>query len=495
MPLADRRQFLCHRLLPLLACAVAAAVIAPGCARRRPAGGATEGNPAAGTGVNSQAASSGKVKIVSSLPRTGSANAQTTTTVNGIKMALDEVGGKVGDFEIAYEDWDDASAKKGDWDPEVEAANADKAVKDPDVMFYIGTYNSGAAKISMPVLNKASVVMISPANTYTGLTKPGMGEPSEPAVYRPTGKVNYFRVVPADDIQGRVAAEWMGQMGAKSVYILDDRGLYGKGIADVFEQTAKSAGLALLGREGIDPKAQEYRSLMTKIKAKNPDFVYFGGTTQSNAGQIAKDMVAVGLAAKLMVPDGCFEKAFIEAAGIDNVNGRAYVTFGGVPPEKLTGKGAEFVKKYRERFKSEPEGYAVYGYVAAKTALDVLAQVGKKDRESLRLAMEKYSQKGGALGNWHFDANGDTSMTTMSGNIVEGGEFKFATQLGGGGGAEDGGRAQAEAPAAGRGVGLGPSAQFFFDSKGKSPAEVRAWQCVPAGEAVAEPAAATTVQP
>ena len=499
MPRVDRREFLHHRLWPLLACAAVATVIASGCARRRPVAAAGTTGSAAGAAVNSGAATSGKVKIVSSLPRTGSANAQTTTTVNGIKMALEEVGGRVGGFEIAYEDWDDASAKKGDWDPEVEAANADKAVKDPDVMFYIGTYNSGAAKISMPVLNKAGVVMISPANTYTGLTKPGMGEPSEPAVYRPTGKVNYFRVVPADDIQGRVAAEWMGQLGAKSVYILDDRGLYGKGIADVFEQTAKALGLELLGREGIDPKAQEYRSLMTKIKAKAPDFVYFGGTTQSNAGQIAKDMVAVGLAAKLMVPDGCFEKAFIEAAGVDAVNGRAYVTFGGVPPEKLVGKGEEFVQKYRKRFNSEPEGYAVYGYVAAKTALDVLAQVGRKDRESIRLAMEKYGQSEGALGNWHFDANGDTSMTTMSGNIVEAGEFKFATKLGGGSNepALATPATGAHGQLAGRepGVGFGPSAQLYFDARGKKADEVRAWQCIPASDAVQPAPAATLAHP
>src|SRR5689334_17673028 len=99
----------------------------------------------------------GVIKIWSSLPRTGSANAQTTTIVNGIRLAIEDVGGKIGDFQIIYEDKDDASAKKGDWDPEVEAANADNAVKDPDVMAYIGTYNSGAAKISMPVLNKAGL--------------------------------------------------------------------------------------------------------------------------------------------------------------------------------------------------------------------------------------------------------------------------------------------------------------------------------------------------
>jgi branched-chain amino acid transport system substrate-binding protein len=350
--------------------------------------------------------------------------------VNGIRLAIDEVGGKVGPFTISYEDWDDASAKKGDWDPEVEAANADKAISDPNVLFYIGTYNSGAAKISMPVLNRAGLVMISPANTYTGLTKPGKGDPSEPGVYRPSGKVSYFRVVPADDIQGRVAAQWIHAMGGKTVYVLDDRGLYGKGIADVFAVTAAQLGLTILGRDGIDPKAQEYRGLMTKVKPLDPDWVYFGGTTQSNAGQIAKDLVAVGLEAKLMVPDGCFEEAFIAAGGPDNLNERAYVTFGGVPPEKLTGKGAEFVARYQAKFGASPEAYAVYGYVACQVALDALRTAGVKDREAIRQAVASTQQVDGALGSWSFDENGDTTLQTMSGNIVRNGKFEFVTLLG-----------------------------------------------------------------
>ncbi len=393
-------------------------------------GGSSGGAPSAGGGGRADV-----VKIVSSLPRTGSANAQTTTMVNGIKMALDEAGSKVGAFTIVYEDWDDASAKKGDWDPEVEAANADKAVKDPDIMFYLGTYNSGAAKISMPVLNRASLAMISPANTYPGLTKPGTGEADEPGVYRPTGKINYYRVVPADDIQGKCAAQWIQQMGGKSVYILDDRGLYGKGIADVLAATCDVLGVKVLGREGIDPKAQEYRSLMTKIKQLGPDWVFFGGTTQSNAGQVAKDMVAVGLGAKFMAPDGCFEEAFIKAAGPENVNERAFLTFGGAPPEKLVGKGAEFVAAYRAKYNAEPEAYAVYGYMAGKVALDALARVGRKDRAALLAAVAETRQVDGPLGTWNFDGNGDTTMQTMSGNVVRDGKFEFVTLLGGTGSA------------------------------------------------------------
>ncbi len=161
------------------------------------------------SGSRSTAAES--LTIVSSLPRTGSANAQTASMVNGIKMAIAEVGAKVTlggvAYAIVYEDWDDASPERGAWDPAVEAANADKAIRNADVMAYIGTYNSGAAKIAMPKLNQAGLAMISPANTWPGLTKPGVGEANEPMVYRPAGNVSYFRVVPADAIQGAVGAQ------------------------------------------------------------------------------------------------------------------------------------------------------------------------------------------------------------------------------------------------------------------------------------------------
>lgn len=370
------------------------------------------------------------VKIVSSLPRTGSANAQTTTIVNGVKMALEEAGWKVGNFRVIYEDWDDASAKKGDWDPEVEAANADKAVKDPDVMVYIGTYNSGAAKISIPVLNRAHLTMISPANTYPGLTKPGKGEPNEPKDYRPTGLINYFRVVPADDIQGSVGAAWAKKLGVKKAYVLDDRGLYGKGVADIFEVTCEDLGISVEGHEGYDPKAQEYRALMTKIKGKGVNLIYIGATTQTNAGQIVKDARAIGYAGKFMVPDGCYEQAFINAAGADNVHEVTYVTFGGVAPNKLTGRGAAFYKAYKAKYNSEPEGYAVYGYEAAQAALEAVRRAGKKDREAIRAACAGIKDFEGCLGKWSFDANGDTSLTVMSGQIVRNGKFDDAGLLG-----------------------------------------------------------------
>jgi branched-chain amino acid transport system substrate-binding protein len=385
-----------------------------------------------GAAPASIAAQDAKVlKIVSSLPRTGSANAQTTTMVNGIKMAIEEVGGQVDGYTIAYEDWDDASPQKGNWDPQVEAQNANKAVKDTSIVGYIGTFNSGASKISMPVLNKEGLVMVSPANTYPGLTKPGTGEKNEPKVYRPSGKINYFRVVPTDDLQGSVAAEWAKELGATKVFILHDRELYGKGIADVFQEHAKKLGLNVVGYEGVDSKAANYKSLVTKIASTGAELVYFGGTTQNNAGQIAKDLRAGGVQASFMVPDGCFETAFIDAAGAENLNGKTYITFGGLPANKLTGKGAEFRDAYIKKYGTEPEAYAVYGYEAARVLLDAIDRAEKKDRESIRAAVAATKDFVGALGTWSFDENGDTTNRIMSGQTVKDGKFEFVKVLGG----------------------------------------------------------------
>jgi len=371
------------------------------------------------------------IKIVSSLPRTGSAKAQTDTIVNGIKIALAEADYKAGGFEIEYADWDDATAGAGQWTAEAETANAARAVRDPDVMVYIGTYNSGAAKISMPILNKAHLLMISPANTWPGLTKPDKGDPGEPAIYQPTGEVNYVRMVPTDDLQGPLGAAWAKELGAKRIYVLDDNEVYGKGIATLFIEACQDLGLEVLGHESIDSKAQEFKPLMATIKGLKPDLVYFGGTTQSKGGQIAKDMIAAGLDCKLMVPDACYEEAFILSAGAENLNDRCYVTFGGLPPEELQGPGKAFVEKYTKRYGAQPEGYAIYGYEAGKVALEAIARAGVKDRAAILkacLSIENFDK--GALGTWSFDKNGDATIKTISGNIVHDGHFKFVKLLG-----------------------------------------------------------------
>jgi branched-chain amino acid transport system substrate-binding protein len=375
------------------------------------------------------------VKLVSSLPRSGGLRSLTQSIVNGIRMAIDDAGGKVTlggtDYAIAFEDWDDASpARGGSWDPAVEKGNALKAVADQDVVVYLGTFNSGAAKMSMPILNQAGLAMISSANTAPSLTKAGTGEKDEPARYRPSGAVNYFRVVPADDIQGAAGAIWAKDLGATKVFVLHDKEAYGESLAGYFKANAEKLGLAVAGFEGIDVGAANYRPLATKIRASGADLVFFGGTVDTRGGQLAKDFHAAGLKAKLMLPDGCFTDSLIGAAGAEALNGRTYLTFGGVPADQLTGRGHDFAAAYRKRFGIEPESYAAYGYEAAAVAIDAMRRAGKKDRAAVLAALGQTKDFAGVLGTWSFDANGDTTLRTVSGNVVTDGKFAFSKIIG-----------------------------------------------------------------
>jgi len=243
-----------------------------------------------------------QVVIVSSLPRTGPARQTSEAIVRGIRLAIEEAGGRAGPFRVKYLDLDNASVAAGRWTSEGEAANARRSVHDPEVVAVIGTLNSAAARVSLPILNYADLLMVSPANTAVGLTKPGLGLPGEPAIYRPSGWLNYVRVIPADDVQGPLAADWAFGRGLRRVCVVDDGGVYGRGVASLFADRCRQRGMAILSHASIDPQAAEFRTFVAAIVAADPDLVFFGGSTQSKGGQLARDLAAAGCEAVLLVP-------------------------------------------------------------------------------------------------------------------------------------------------------------------------------------------------
>src|ERR671920_66821 len=315
-------------------------------------------------------------KIVSDLPRQGANRAQTTTMVNAINLALDERNNKAGDIKIEYEGFDDATAQAGQWDAAKCAENAQSAAQDDQIIGWIGPFNSGCAAVEIPILNEAGLAMISPANTYTGLTKP-TPDKSEPDKYYPTGQRNYARVIVTDVQQGQAGAAFMDDEGVETVFILDDRETYGKGVADEFQTAAEDLGIEVVGREGIDGSAPNYRSLMNKIKQTNPDAIYFGGIIENNAGQLVKDKVGAGMSNEdvtFIGPDGIYIDTFSSQGGTAAEG--SYVTFGGVPPSALSAEGREFVQQF-EKEHGEVHAYTAYAYEAANVMLDAIERAGE----------------------------------------------------------------------------------------------------------------------
>lgn len=369
-----------------------------------------------------------EVKIVSDLPLTGSSRAQTESVVKAIKMRLEESNYKAGTIGITYESFDDATAQAGKWDESKCTQNMTEMASDQKVVVVIGPFNSGCAQVQIKIANQAGLAMVSPANTAVGLTKDG-GDPGEPDKYYPTGVRNYVRVALADDLQGKAAALWAKELGAKKAFVLHDKETYGKGIADQFETAAGKQGIEVVGVEGIDPLATNYRSLIPKIKGDGADVVFFGGITQNNAGQVLKDLRAADPDIQFIGPDGIFEEFFIEAAGEAAVGAKA--TFGGLPPDKLTGKGAEFVKAYRKKH-GEPQAYTAYGYDAAGIAIEAIercAEGGGVTRKCVVKELFNTKDYEGALGTFSISETGDTTLTTLSGLEVKGKKWEFARPL------------------------------------------------------------------
>jgi branched-chain amino acid transport system substrate-binding protein len=379
----------------------ALALLAAGC------GGDDDGT-SGGTG-GGETGGGEAVKIVSDLPLQGSSAGQTETMVNAIKLYLEQIGGKAGDFTVSYESFDDSTAAKGAWDEATCSANARKYVEDEAILGVIGTFNSGCAKLEVPIANEASLAYVSPANTAVGLTHEGPGsEPGEPDKYYPTGVRNYTRVVASDDFQGQIDATYMkDQLGVTSVYILDDKDAYGKGVADAFEIAAKDIGLKVAGHTGWDANAQNYKALMTQVKATGADGMFIGGISCFNGGQVIKDKVSVvgdNDAVKLLVSDGFVLDSLFDEAGADTLAG----TYGSAPvlnPEDLTGAGKTFLDAYQAKY-GAPEVYTAYAAAAAQALVDA---IGRSDgsREDVVAKLFETNITDGIVGPMAFNANGD----------------------------------------------------------------------------------------
>ena len=257
------------------------------------------------------------------------------------------------------------------------SANANAYAQNSSVVGVLGTFNSGAAEIEIPILNRAAngpIAMISPANTYVGLTHGGPGTAAgEPGKYYPTGKRNYARVVAADDFQGAADAILAKQLGVKKIYILNDKEAYGLGVATNFKNAAVKLGLKVAGFTAWDGKASSYEALAVKIKSSGAQGVFVGGLICENGGKLIKDIVGgTPKGTKLLLPDGFTPiSAVVQQAGASAENG--YVSVAGLPNNALTGAGAKFLKAFTKADKREPDPYSVYAAQAAEAMVAAIA--------------------------------------------------------------------------------------------------------------------------
>lgn len=366
------------------------------------------------------------VLVVSDLPLQGGIRVTATQMAQAISFALRERGFRAGPFRVAYQSCDDSIARTGLFDEAKCAANAKAYVENTDVVGIVGTLNSPCSLAALPVLNTAEgggLGMVSPLNSFVGLTRGGPGvDRALPAALYPTGSRNYVRVYPTDDLQGAALALFAKERGHDRVFVLDDGDLgYGALMATGFETAATRLGLDVRGRESWNPQARDYTALANRVARSRATAVFVGGLLDTNAARVVRSLRArLGPSVDLLAPDGLTPLSlFVEQAGRDALG--TFVTLAGAVPERLPPEGARFVERFgRTQVGVEIEPAAVYAAQAAHVLLDA---IGRSDgtRASVVEELFRTRVRNGLLGSFGFDENGDITESPVTILRVEAG--------------------------------------------------------------------------
>jgi branched-chain amino acid transport system substrate-binding protein len=375
------------------------------------------GSSSSSSSSGGSSSSGSTIDIYSSLPLQGAVNAQTIPLVNGAKLALSQAGGKAGSFKINYQSLDDSTATSAatSCDVNQSAANARKVATDSKAVYYIGEFNSGCSKVTIPILNVAGVPQVSPANTYVGLTTNDPGSaPGEPQKYYPTGKRTYLRLVPRDSIQSVAGLIAMKAAGCTRVAVTNDKTPYGVGLATQIQLHAGQYGLKVTSNTALDPTSPNFRTFASTVKGQGANCVYTGFNPTGEV-ELIKDITAAVPNAKVYGGDGVCSSAIMNPAkgGIPKSLGpQFHCTVATLDLTAYPG-GKDFLAAYKAKYGvANPDPYAIYGYEVMKLGLDTITSLGAKgnDKAAVLAALFAVKNRKSVLGTYGFDSNGDTTL-------------------------------------------------------------------------------------
>jgi branched-chain amino acid transport system substrate-binding protein len=331
---------------------------------------------------------------------------------NGAMLAIDEANanGGVAGYDIEALVLDDGTATAGQYDPAQAANNARKMVSDPNVVAAVGPQNSGCGKAMAPIFSQGDLATITPSSTNPDITDPKFA-----AQFDPSGRPIYFRVVTTDAYQGPDMANYLAQtLKVKKVYILDDSGAYGVGMANAFEAQAKKNGTEVLGHDQLNPLEADYTTLLTKIKPVNPDALYFGGSALAGI-KLAKQSYDVVPNIIKAGGDGVYSASLLKGAGFPAMQGW-YVTIA-APFIAVNPSVQPWIKRFTEKYGVGPSSYAFTAYDAMLVALDAIKRVAESGKPVTRSAVRDAIQTAHVetlQGLVSFDKYGDINDRTIS---------------------------------------------------------------------------------
>jgi branched-chain amino acid transport system substrate-binding protein len=365
------------------------------------------------------------VLIVSDLPLQGGYANDGLQGTQAVRIVLEQRGFRAGDHTVGYVSCDGSTAT--DSVSPAKCRRSGRAYAGaPDVVGVIGPFFSSCMIHQLPITNRAGLAVVGPGNTYVGLTRSGPGiAASEPERYYPTGRRNFVRLAAPDDLQGRAHAALARSRGVTRAFVLNDGAdAYSVGTATGFRKAARKAGIEVVGFETWDPEARDYAALAREVERSGADGVFLGGYIFSNAGPLIRELRAqLGADASLMAPEAIFPlPALVERAGTAAEG--MLVSLSAIATERLEGAGADFLERFRRRTDQDPCCYTVHVAQAAHVLLDAIAATDGS-REAVTAALRKVRVRGGIIGDFGFDENGDVAPSLVSVYRVTRGEQRL----------------------------------------------------------------------
>lgn len=352
------------------------------------------------------------VVVFGSFPLQGADASGAGDFLKGAHLALAQREDRAGTTPVTLQVHDDAA--NGKWNADVVTANATKAVADPSVVAYLGDYNSGAVAVAMPILNQAGMAQMAGPASVVALTVPDGVDPTAPQRYQPTGVHTFARVMPNDRNQGQALAQYLVNQHVTSIYVVNDGGLYGKGLGAAVAAFAQKSKITVVNQISIDPNATEFTALAGQIAASGAGAMVYAGPTSSHAPELFRDVHAAAPNLLLFGGDGLNHAGFTTTVG--SAASQVRITAPVPPANGNSPVTKEFVAAYHKQYSAAPPLFAYLGFDAMNTVLDAIAQAKltgtdtAANRAAVRGALFDLGIQSGAMGHFAIDQNGDTTL-------------------------------------------------------------------------------------
>jgi branched-chain amino acid transport system substrate-binding protein len=380
-----------------------------------------------GVGISGASEATGnQLAIYSSLPLQGSSAPRSQEIVNGERLALSQAGGHVGPLKVGYVSLDDANPKTGELDPVATSTDAKTAAQDTSTIAYLGELGSEATAVSLPLINAAGVLQVSPASPYIGLTSSLDAGQDEPQRFYPSGRRNFGRLALGDRAQAIAQAKLTRALGVRKLFVIDDQNPFEVPLAQLVATEAERAGVTIAGHDSIVATAGSvFGGEVEKIAHSGAQAVFFAGGAGAGTLALWAALHRADPHLLLLGSSALAGEAFASAIG--SAGASTYLTTPVLAANEYPPMATRVLGDYRRQFGGQPSAYALYGFEAMSVVLDAIRRAGShgNDRQTVIDRFFATAGRDSVLGRYSMRADGETTLSRYGVDRVVNGRTRF----------------------------------------------------------------------